>query len=170
MFVIWNHQVTWALVMLGNLKMYRLLSLHGEKCQWYQASGYVGECFDSSVKWWWIRCVFLLLAGWGHHFATFLTEFQDFLDTSFPGQWIGHAKPIAWPPRSSDWACKDFFLWGFIKELVYVLPLADYLAGIINRFYSAVAEMKVHFGITSGARNYFLMESFPDHLQQSHKT
>lgn len=33
--------------------------------------------------------------------------------------WIGRAGPIAWPPRSPDLAPNDFFLWGYLKQIVY---------------------------------------------------
>jgi hypothetical protein len=41
-------------------------------------------------------------------------------NTRFPGQWIGRAVPIAWPPRSPDLTPLDFFLWGFVKDRVFV--------------------------------------------------
>ncbi|GFX59897.1 uncharacterized protein TNCV_4984101 [Trichonephila clavipes] len=33
--------------------------------------------------------------------------------------WIGHGGPVAWPPRSPDLNSLDFFLWGYLKSLVY---------------------------------------------------
>jgi hypothetical protein len=35
---------------------------------------------------------------------------------------MGHGGPVAWPPRSPDLTPLDFFLWGYIKEKVYVTP------------------------------------------------
>jgi hypothetical protein len=43
----------------------------------------------------------------------------------FPGQWIGRAAPIAWPPRSLD-----FFLRGFVKDRVFVPPLPPNVAEV----------------------------------------
>jgi hypothetical protein len=40
----------------------------------------------------------------------YLGEVQEYLNTCFPGRWIG--KAIAWPPRSSDLLRLDFFLMG----------------------------------------------------------
>jgi hypothetical protein len=45
-----------------------------------------------------------------------------------PQRWIGHAAAgdqelTRWPPRSPDLTPCDFFLWGFIKDRVFVLPL-----------------------------------------------
>jgi hypothetical protein len=40
-----------------------------------------------------------------------------------PGRWIGRAAPLPWPPRSPDLTPLDFFLWGFVKDRVYVPSL-----------------------------------------------
>ena len=42
-------------------------------------------------------------------------------------RWIGRAKKgdnhlLPWPPRSPDLTPRDFFLWGFVKDSVYVPP------------------------------------------------
>jgi hypothetical protein len=39
--------------------------------------------------------------------------------------WIGRRGPIAWPPRSPDLTLLDFFLWGYIKDLVYQTKVQD---------------------------------------------
>lgn len=41
------------------------------------------------------------------------------LDARFPGKWMGRGGPIAWPPRSPDLTPLDFFLWGYVKNIVY---------------------------------------------------
>ena len=43
-------------------------------------------------------------------------------------RWIGRAAKgdnhlLPWPPRSLDLTPCDFFLWGFVKDSVYVPPL-----------------------------------------------
>lgn len=43
----------------------------------------------------------------------------EFLDTNFPGRWIGRRGSIEWPPRSPDLTPLDFFLWGFLKSKIY---------------------------------------------------
>jgi len=48
------------------------------------------------------------------HFSCFVT---DVLNERFPDAWIGRGGP--WPPRSSDLSPLDFFLWGYIKNIVY---------------------------------------------------
>ena len=49
---------------------------------------------------------------------------RDWLNEFLPQRWIGRGGPqdsnIAWPPRSPDLTPMDFFLWGFIKNKVYV--------------------------------------------------
>lgn len=44
---------------------------------------------------------------------------RQYLDTIWPGKWIGRRGPIEWPARSPDLTPLDFFLWGHIKSKVY---------------------------------------------------
>lgn len=44
----------------------------------------------------------------------------DFLHTHFPDRLISRLGDINWPPRSCDLTPLDFFLWGYIKDKVYV--------------------------------------------------
>ncbi|KAG8303110.1 hypothetical protein J6590_108196 [Homalodisca vitripennis] len=71
----------------------------------------------------------------------YLTDVRDFLNGRFPGRWIGRSGQIAWPPRSPDLTPMDFFLWGFIKDKVYVPPLPASLADLRRRITAAVAEV-----------------------------
>lgn len=68
-------------------------------------------------------------------------EVRAFLDNRFQRRWIGRAGPIAWPPRSPDLTPLDFFLWGFIKDKVYVQPLPANLNDLRNRINAAVAQV-----------------------------
>ena len=52
----------------------------------------------------------------------------EFLNQHLPQRWIGHGTDddqmlLAWPPRSPDTTPCDFFLWGYVKDQVYVPPL-----------------------------------------------
>lgn len=47
------------------------------------------------------------------------------LNARFPARWMGRAGPIAWPPRSPDITPLDFFLWGYVKNLVYSEKIRD---------------------------------------------
>ncbi|GFW25618.1 hypothetical protein TNCV_1308791 [Trichonephila clavipes] len=37
----------------------------------------------------------------------------------FGGRLISHFGPVNWPPRSCDLTPLDYFLWGYVKSLVY---------------------------------------------------
>jgi hypothetical protein len=50
----------------------------------------------------------------------YLGEVHKYLSTHFPGRWIGGAVLVAWPPRSPDFTPLDFFLWGFVKDRVFI--------------------------------------------------
>lgn len=58
--------------------------------------------------------------GASTHFARTV---QNHLNQQFPAQWIGRGRPIKWPPRSPDLTPLDFFLWGYMKSLVYETPV-----------------------------------------------
>lgn len=44
---------------------------------------------------------------------------RQYLDRKLPNRWIGRGGPIAWPARSPDLTACDYFLWGYVKDLVY---------------------------------------------------
>ncbi|PRD25111.1 UNVERIFIED_CONTAM: hypothetical protein NCL1_41851 [Trichonephila clavipes] len=53
---------------------------------------------------------------------------RDWLNITVPNQWIGRKEPpdktcIAWPPCSPDLMSCDFYMWGLIKDCVYIPPL-----------------------------------------------
>ena len=57
------------------------------------------------------------------------------MNTVLPGHWIGHAsgndQPLMlWPPRPPDITPCDFFLWGYVKDRVFVPPLPHDLANL----------------------------------------
>jgi hypothetical protein len=54
------------------------------------------------------------------HYHIYVTYF---LNETVPDRWIGRCGPTVWPPRSPDLTPVDFFLWGCVKDLVYVPPL-----------------------------------------------
>jgi hypothetical protein len=43
----------------------------------------------------------------------------DVLNERFPDARIGRGGPIPWPPRSPDLSSIDYFLWWYIKNIVY---------------------------------------------------
>lgn len=50
------------------------------------------------------------------HYTRFV---RDHLNAVYGDDWIGRGGPITWPPRSPDLNPCDFFLWGYIKNIVY---------------------------------------------------
>lgn len=50
---------------------------------------------------------------------------RNFLDERFPQKWIGRGGPVLWPPRSPDLTSPDFFLWGYVKDVVFREPPTD---------------------------------------------
>ncbi|GFW09335.1 putative DD41D transposase [Trichonephila clavipes] len=43
----------------------------------------------------------------------------DLLKDTFGGRLISRFGPVNWPPRSCDLTPLDYFLWGYVKSLVY---------------------------------------------------
>ncbi|XP_030752392.1 uncharacterized protein LOC115879638 [Sitophilus oryzae] len=50
---------------------------------------------------------------------------REWLNEHFFGRWIGQGGPVLWPPRSPDINPCDFFLWGYIKQTVYSVPVTN---------------------------------------------
>ncbi|GFX69153.1 putative transposable element [Trichonephila clavipes] len=44
----------------------------------------------------------------------------DLLNDTFGDRLISRLGPVNWPPRSCDFTLLDYFLWGYVKSLVYV--------------------------------------------------
>jgi len=67
----------------------------------------------------------LQMDGAPNHFHRHVREF---LNQHLPQRWIGRGTDddqmlLAWPPPSPDATPCDFFLWGCVKDQVYVPPL-----------------------------------------------
>ena len=45
------------------------------------------------------------------------------LNAVFPGRWIGRGGPILWPVRSPDLNSLHYFLWEYLKSLVFGTPV-----------------------------------------------
>ena len=70
-------------------------------------------------------------------------EVRRYLNGELPQRWIGRKgnDDLAihpWPPRSPDLTVCDFFLWGYIKDKVYVPPLPTNLEELKIRIKDAV--------------------------------
>jgi hypothetical protein len=44
----------------------------------------------------------------------------------FPVRWVGHDGPILWPPHSPDMMLFNFFLWGYVKHIVYKIIVTSF--------------------------------------------
>lgn len=55
--------------------------------------------------------------------AHFSIPVREHLHQTFPHRWIGRGGPVLWPARSPDLNPLDFFLWGYLKTLVYGTPV-----------------------------------------------
>lgn len=51
--------------------------------------------------------------------AHYARHVRTYLDEMYPNRWIGRRGLIEWPARSPDLAPNDFFLWGYLKLVVY---------------------------------------------------
>lgn len=67
---------------------------------------------------------------------------REFLDQTFPNRWIGRDGPIAWPPRSPDITPLDFFMWGYVKDIVYRTEVRD-IDNLKQRITEAIATINV---------------------------
>ncbi|GBN56080.1 hypothetical protein AVEN_168128-1 [Araneus ventricosus] len=59
----------------------------------------------------------------------------DFLNRELPHCWIGRAglddvPLLPWPLRSPDLTPRDFFLWDYVKDKVYALPMPTTLQSL----------------------------------------
>ena len=59
-----------------------------------------------------------------HHLIGALAVCQ-FLNETFPDRWIERDGPIPWPPRSPDITPLNFFLWGYVKDIVCRTKMRD---------------------------------------------
>jgi len=71
---------------------------------------------------------------------------RTFLNEHLPNRWIGRAGQndrefCKWPPISPDQTVCDFFLWGYVKDTVYVPPLPANVDELQERNTAAVKSV-----------------------------
>jgi hypothetical protein len=76
----------------------------------------------------------------------FLNGVREWLNDFVPYRWIGRHGPndlvfLRWPPRSPDLTPCDFFLWGYVRDRVYVPPLPTNLPEVRCRIVVAVVTI-----------------------------
>ncbi|GFU80284.1 uncharacterized protein TNCV_3520611 [Trichonephila clavipes] len=72
--------------------------------------------------------------GWWNHWSVLELWFQqdgatchtaratiDLLKDTFGDRLISRFGPVNWPPRSCDLTPLDYFLWGYVKSLIYAV-------------------------------------------------
>ena len=82
----------------------------------------------------------LQMDGAPNHFHRHVREF---LNQHLPQRWIGRGTDddqmlLAWPPPSPDATPCDFFLWGCVKDQVYVPPLPASIPELKVRIRTAI--------------------------------
>ncbi|KAJ4441078.1 hypothetical protein ANN_10928 [Periplaneta americana] len=68
-----------------------------------------------------------MLDGTSPHFSNHV---RRYLNDTIPGRWIGRGGGEdqlhhRWPPRSPDLIPCDFYLWGYVKDNVFIPPIPD---------------------------------------------
>ncbi|KAL3272786.1 hypothetical protein HHI36_014246 [Cryptolaemus montrouzieri] len=89
-----------------------------------------------------IRLDFVVSTGWST--GTYSYQVRKHLNHVFPNKWIGRGGPVRWPARSPDLTSLDFFLWGYIKGMVYQIPSTtqlDMRQRILDAFQSVSPQM-----------------------------
>ena len=71
---------------------------------------------------------------------------RQFLNIKLPDRWIGRSGQkdhdlMSWALRSPDFTPCDFFLWGFVKGLVYVPPIPRDVDELKARITEAVSTI-----------------------------
>ncbi|GBM05714.1 hypothetical protein AVEN_175558-1 [Araneus ventricosus] len=59
----------------------------------------------------------------------------------FPESGLDDVPLLPWPPRSPDLTPYDFFLWGYVKDKVYVPPMPTTLQALQERITAAVTDI-----------------------------
>lgn len=66
---------------------------------------------------------------------------RNFLDEWLSRRWFGRGSEFPWPPRSPDLNPLDFFLWGYIKSLVYTEEIRT-REQLLQRIHDAVDTIR----------------------------
>ena len=89
---------------------------------------------------------------WGLHVSEFLNE-------TFPDRWIGRNRPIPSPPRSPDITPLDFFLWGYVKDIVYRTKVQDMTE---QRIFNAIANIERIFNAIANIDEAMLQRTWQE--------
>lgn len=98
---------------------------------------------------------FFMQDGAAGHYAS---SVRNWLDENFSGRWIGRRGAIDWPARSPDLTPAGYFLWGYLKDIVYKSKprnLSSLKQSIISAFSTINSDLCQK-----------VCESVPDRLQR----
>jgi len=87
--------------------------------------------------------------------AYFAHQVREHLTATYNSHWIGQGRSMAWPPRSPDLTPMDFFLWGHIKALFYMLPV-DFEEDLSAHIIEAAGTIRQQPGIFECTRQSLL--------------
>ena len=65
---------------------------------------------------------------------------HQLLNETFSDRWIERDGPISWPPGSPDITPLDFFLWGYVNDIVYRTKVRD-ITDLKQRISNAIATI-----------------------------
>lgn len=68
---------------------------------------------------------------------------KNYLNRIFENQWIGTSGPLRWPARSPDLNPLDYFLWGYLKTVVYETQPRD-IDDLKSRIRNACNSIRRH--------------------------
>jgi Transposase. len=101
--------------------------------------------------------------------AHFSVNVRELLNVRFPERWIGRGAPIGWPARSPDLTPLDFFLWGYVKTLVYKEPPTtpdDMKMRIRQAFRQITPQMLTRVQTSFRKRIYLCLRNQGAHIEQ----
>ncbi|GBN01510.1 hypothetical protein AVEN_140398-1 [Araneus ventricosus] len=84
--------------------------------------------------------------------AHYSTDVRLHLNAPYDQQRTGRGGPVLWPARSPDLTCRDYFLWGYVKSLVYETPVNS-AEDLVARIAAAAGEVRDTPGIFANVRS-----------------
>lgn len=76
--------------------------------------------------------------------AHYRISVRQWLDETYPNRWVGRGGPVPWPARSPDLTPLDFYVWGHMKDLVYVTPICS-VEELRQKIINAADQMRTTF-------------------------
>ena len=101
--------------------------------------------------------------------AHFSTGVRTYLNRKFPNKWIGRGGSIDWPPRSPGLTPMDYFLWGYVKNLVFNTPPTtpeNMQERIRNAFHTITPNMLFNVRRSFEKRAYLCIQADGHHFEQ----